>query len=63
MKGHSLLVPVFKDVMGWPSWQVLEVPGYRELADLNWLVEVADHCLEMSLDLVSISRAQVISSD
>lgn len=33
--------------------QVLEVPGYREQAELKWLVDMAHRCLEMTIHLVS----------
>jgi len=39
------------------------VPGYRELADLNRLVKVADQCLEMSFELVHVPCARAVSSD
>lgn len=32
--------------------QVLEVPAYRELVDLDWLVHLAHLCLNMTSTLV-----------
>jgi hypothetical protein len=34
--------------------QVLEVPGYRELAQLDWLVKIAHLCLKKTSELVGV---------
>ena len=34
--------------------QVLSVAGYRELADLEWLLEISHRCLKKTFELVRV---------